>query len=479
MQTKLELYQLVTPLAGLGIWERNLKTGEAYWNSIIRQILEVEEGYLSSLEDTLLFYKNPQLVRDLINRATQTRNPESVETELITAKGNIKHVKIRMQADYESNTCVRMYGTLENITHEISLRQQAEELQQRFFQAFTYAPIGMALVSLTGQWMKVNHSLCNLLGYSEEELLQQTFQVLTHPDDLETDLLQMQQLLANEILTYSMEKRYFHKKGYIIWALLNVSVVRDDAGKPLYFVSQVKDITESRKLLETVKQQNNRLLNFAHIVSHNLRSHTGNIQMLTDMIIGEKDPVEKEELTWMLHKNAGNLLETLSHLNEVVKIHDNGLSNRQNIYLLEELNRVLNILSGSIMAAEAVVNIDIHKNTSLLFDPAYLESILINLVTNAVRYRDPNRPLVLAISATEAVDRTVLQIADNGLGIDLRLHAHKLFGMYKTFHGNEDARGMGLFMVKNQVEAMGGRISAESEPGTGTTFTIEFTKIKI
>jgi len=127
--------------------------------------------------------------------------------------------------------------------------------QKLFFNAFQYAAIGMALIAPTGQWLMVNKALCSLIGYSEEELLSLTFQDITHQDDLNEDLQQIQKMLSGEIDTYQLEKRYIHKDGSIIHILLSVSLVRDCNNVPLYFISQIQNITD-RKILESelVKQ---------------------------------------------------------------------------------------------------------------------------------------------------------------------------------------------------------------------------------
>jgi PAS domain S-box-containing protein len=115
-----------------------------------------------------------------------------------------------------------------------------------FQNAFEHAAIGMALVAPDGKWLRVNRSVCEITGYSEAELLQRSFQDITHPDDLDLDLANVGKMLAGEIDSYQMEKRYLHKNGAIVWALLSVSLVRDNDGKPRFFISQIQDIT-SRK----------------------------------------------------------------------------------------------------------------------------------------------------------------------------------------------------------------------------------------
>ena len=128
------------------------------------------------------------------------------------------------------------------------------ESEDRFHGAFDYAAIGMALVAPNGHWLKVNNALCELLGYSAHELLTLTFQALTYPDDLATDLAYVERMLTGEIDTYQMEKRYLHKRGHLVWGLLSVALVRDARGAPLYFVSQIQDITERKRTQETLQR---------------------------------------------------------------------------------------------------------------------------------------------------------------------------------------------------------------------------------
>ncbi len=142
---------------------------------------------------------------------------------------------------------------------ELAERQQAEEalreIEERFQEAFTYAEIGMALVAPEGRWLQVNSALCKILGYSAPELLATTFQDITHPDDLAIDRDYAHRLLSGELRHYSLEKRYFHKAGQIIWVLLTVSIVRDAEGNPWYFVAQVQDTTDRKQAEQKIREQ--------------------------------------------------------------------------------------------------------------------------------------------------------------------------------------------------------------------------------
>jgi PAS domain S-box-containing protein/diguanylate cyclase (GGDEF)-like protein len=144
-------------------------------------------------------------------------------------------------------------GFMSDITERRRVEAALRESEQRFRKSFDDAAIGMALVGRDGRWLQVNRSLCEMVGYPEEELLEKTFQDITHPDDLEKDLEQVRRLLAGEIRTYQMEKRYFHRDGHVVWILLSVSMVHDEEGEPLYFVSQIQDISERKRAEQKIK----------------------------------------------------------------------------------------------------------------------------------------------------------------------------------------------------------------------------------
>ncbi len=128
--------------------------------------------------------------------------------------------------------------------------ERLREAEERFRLAFEHAPIGIALVSPEGNFTRVNRALCDLLGYSSDELVAKTFQEITHPEDLNLDLENVNQVLAGELRDYEMEKRYIHRDGHIVWVLLSVSLARGADGEPLYFISQIQDITERKQLEE-------------------------------------------------------------------------------------------------------------------------------------------------------------------------------------------------------------------------------------
>ncbi|HEX3974639.1 MAG TPA: PAS domain S-box protein [Solirubrobacteraceae bacterium] len=166
----------------------------------------------------------------------------------------------------ESGNVIGATSIARDVTEQHRLELDLEESEARFRETFDEAPIGIALVGPNGRWLEVNRALCGIVGYTEAEMLERTFQDITHPDDLEADLARLRQVLAGEIPTYQMEKRYFHKDGHAIWAKLSVALVRDERGTPLHCVSHIEDITRA-KAAESALREGRRLLDESQSVA--------------------------------------------------------------------------------------------------------------------------------------------------------------------------------------------------------------------
>jgi signal transduction histidine kinase len=196
--------------------------------------------------------------------------------------------------------------------------------------------------------------------------------------------------------------------------------------------------------------------------------------MLLEFLNNENDENEKNRIVRMLTKASNNLLSTLDNLNEVVKINTNTNISRERINLKKSFESVHENLVALFETNNVVFKNHIPSKLNVYGIPAYVESIILNLLTNAVKYKHPNKNPKITVTAKKEGNKIVFSVEDNGIGIDLNKNGDKLFGMYKTFHNNDDARGIGLYITKNQIEAMGGSIIACSELNIGTTFKVYF-----
>lgn len=242
-------------------------------------------------------------------------------------------------------------------------------------------------------------------------------------------------------------------------------------------ISQIKKIeNEIRLVLEITNDQNEKLKNFAHIVSHNLRSHAGGISQLLDMLEIDNPQIYGNELIQYMRSASNNLSTTIKNLTEVIQINLSSNENNHHISIKPIINQNLTSLISfaNQNKVELINEVEIDHQVKAI--PAYLDSIIMNFVTNAIKYSSKERKSFLKITAETIENYVVIIFKDNGLGIDLKKHGDNLFGMYQTFHNHEDSRGVGLFITKNQVDAMGGKIEVESQVNIGTTFKVYLPK---
>ncbi|WP_373057349.1 PAS domain-containing protein [Zunongwangia sp. H14] len=226
--------------------------------------------------------------------------------------------------------------------------------------------------------------------------------------------------------------------------------------------------------LDIIATQNSRLFNFAHIVSHNLRSHSSNLSLIVELLKEARTDADKLELLANVEYVSENLDAAIAHLNEVVSVQTSLHKERVKVNFNEALEFVLASISSLINRENAKIVAEFHNLKEILYIPEYLESILLNLVSNAIKYKKQGRKPIIFIQSYTDNGKEFLEVSDNGMGIDLDQHGDSMFGMYKTFHGNPEAKGIGLFITKNQVEALGGTISVTSTVDVGTTFKIKF-----
>lgn len=256
-------------------------------------------------------------------------------------------------------------------------------------------------------------------------------------------------------------------------------------GEVVGFFVHVADVTPlklmEKELIassERINEQNKWLLNFSNIVSHNLKSYSNNLASILDLLSVADSEDEKNKMFGFLKRISEGFSSTVNHLNEIARSQNLAKLTPVRINLHEYIEKSRETLLVQIESTNAVIRNNVDKEIEILANPAYMDSILLNLLTNAIKYRQPGKPPIIELSSAREAGKIILKIKDNGKGINLEKYGKDLFGMYKTFHGNPDAEGIGLFITKYQVETMGAHIEVESKENVGTTFTLSFDSIK-
>lgn len=197
--------------------------------------------------------------------------------------------------------------------------------------------------------------------------------------------------------------------------------------------------------------------------------------MLVDYVEQSEDAIEQKEVLSKIKPVVNHLMEVFNELVESIQVKQDTEIESDRIDLKDTLDKVLQGFETQIKEYQADIQIDLKEAPIVCFPQKYMDSILTNLISNALKYKSPEKtPKIIIKTVKDVNDSVVLSISDNGLGIDLELHKDQIFKIRKTFHRHPDAKGFGLFMTKTQVEAMNGRIWAESKPDHGSTFYVEF-----
>ncbi len=223
-----------------------------------------------------------------------------------------------------------------------------------------------------------------------------------------------------------------------------------------------------------LESKNTQLVDFCSIVSHNLRAPLVNIAMLVDYVEQCEDEDEKEMAFSKIKPVVAHLNDVFSELVESIQVQQDTDIESEKINLEQCLNKVIKGFESQIDAYGADIQIEFDSAPEIYYPQKYIDSIFTNLISNSLKYKSPKRKPVIKIKTKRVNENIILSVTDNGLGIDLIMHKDRIFKIRKVFHKHPEAKGFGLFLIKTQVETMGGRIWVESIPDKGSTFFVEF-----
>lgn len=363
---------------------------------------------------------------------------------------------------------------LEDSARTLREQQQALRTSEEMFRtAMDHAPIGKALVLPSGRFMKVNPALCRLLGYSEQELTANDFQSITHPDDLERDLALLRRLLAGEMSSYEIEKRYYHKNGQLIWALLSVSLVRRESGEVDYLIVQIHDITE-RKEMERMKNE------FISVVSHELRTPLTSIRGSLGLVLGVRAQELSTKVKSLIEIAYNNCERLVLLINDILDI-DKIASGHMRFDFRNEPLAALTLQAvqeNEAYARRFDVNIElqpIDPRILVRLDAARYLQVLSNLLSNAAKFSPQGERI--QVRAELVGEHVRISVEDHGSGIPEEFRP-RIFGKFSQADASSTRQkggtGLGLHITKQLVERMDGRVGFDSEVGKGTTFWVEF-----
>lgn len=445
-------------------------------------------------------------------------DPDIIDEQMMHAQNNDKNHFIFKHRLADGRVCdVDVYSgvidyqdeeVLYSIVHDRTAQNRTlvklRDSEELFRLIFEQSPLGACLMTLDFSPLTLNNALCNILGYSKNELLKKRFTEFTHPDDLDMDMELRKQLVAGMIDDYNIEKRYIHLNGEIVWANVNVSAIKDQDNRLVKILVMVEDITRQKQIEKLFLKRTDKLDSIRQILDLKLEDNE-EVEFRLKRLIKELK-MSNQELERFAYVSSHDLKEPLrmiiSFLQLLKSRYYNSLDQDANDFIdfavegaqrmdmmindLLQFSRVGNEREFKYLDCEIVVRNTISNLGQLIEnnDATVIQSVLPkiyaneelmtqlfqNLIGNAIKYRRDVKPHI-QINSIEEENNHMFSVSDNGIGIEEQ-HLDRIFTVFQRLHSREEyeGTGIGLAISKKIVEQHNGKIWAESEPGVGTTF---------
>ncbi len=476
-----ELLDEASKFARIGSFEIDCERDTMYWSPVTKEIHEVDLDYVPTIEKGIFFYKEGEsrdAMFEAYTKALEENISYDLEVQIVSAKGKELWVRKIGRPTFVNGKCVRINGSFQDITN--IKNSQLEAIRASEEKEIILESIGDAFFTVDKDWIVTywNQHAEKLLECNKNVIIGRSLWEV-FPNDVNTKFYTCYHKAVREQSIEDFEE-YFEKVNR--W--FDVTAYPSKGGLSVYF----RDVTERKEselqiiqlnkdlkaYTDELVTANKGLEQFSYIISHNLRAPVANIIGLGDLLKEDYPSPVKENFQKELLSNVKRLDTIIRDLNDIVQVKVD-ISEKKEPVNLQELVETIKSGIGQVMEKEKVeILTDFSEVSSLNSIRTYLHSVFSNLIFNSIKYRKPNVSPVIKITSELKGGNAIISFKDNGMGIDLSKKGDQIFGLYKRFHNHVEGKGMGLFMVKTQVELMGGKIEVSSKEDIGTEFTIEF-----
>jgi len=490
IQEAKERYDIVAKATSDTVWDWKIIDNEFSWNKGIQGVY----GYKKEdIENTSKWWFDRIHPEDSIRMSVKlysfleqkTQNWQD-EYRFKCKDGSYKYVLDRgfLVID-DKGTPTRMIGAMQDITK----KKEEEERLKLMETVITNTKDAVVITDSDISEFEIpkivfaNQAFTRMSGFDYDDVLGKSLKVFIGVESNDSEFKKFTASLKAK-QECEIETVSYKKNNEEYWVRFSMVPVFNSEKEHTHWISIQRDVTEQKnqekekeQLINELTQNNKDLRQFSYITSHNLRAPLSNLIGLLKLTNDIYIP--NEELKLIIDgfsKSTYLLNETISDLGRVVIIRDNPSIEKQHISIEESFNNVIEQINILVNNNNPEIIVNNNNNLSIYSNKAYFESILLNLLTNSIKYKSTERELTITISIFDRTHFTELIFEDNGIGIDLNKYSDKLFGLYQRFHNYPDSKGLGLYLVKSQIESMGGEIRVESEVNKGTKFIIKFKK---
>lgn len=482
---------LATKSAKLGIWDRDLENDSIFWDEGMYELYRItpnefktiNEAWIARLheEDRTKILTEMQLN---LSKNNEFNSEFNSEFRIVWNDSSIRYIRTTGLIERVDGKPKRIIGVSWDVTAEKEKVRHLKLLESVIVHTKDSIVITEAepFDEPGPRIIFVNPAFEKMTGYTSDEVIGLTPRLLQNKDTDRKELDKLR-IALNKWEPCEVTVSNSRKNGEKFWLNMQITPIVNENEDFTHFIAVERDVTkqkeaeeEREKLLKELVANNLDLRQFTYITSHNLRAPLTNLVSICDIIQTETvtDAFTKE-LIEGFKTSTYHLNETLNDLIEVLIIKENRSKHKDQLTFEEIFKKITESLSISLQEQRVIINADFTDAPSVFFANEYLESVFLNLLTNSIKYRHPDRdPIITIKTSIEPNGDTKLTFADNGIGINMAFAKDKIFGLYKRFHDNADSKGIGLYLINSQITTLGGKIEVESEVNFGTTFTITF-----
>ena len=471
-------------IAKIGSWEYIVDSNQINLSPIVKSIFKLKDHQSLNLDDAICLYKEGPSrtnIKKVIKEAMEFGIPWNQNMQMSSVNGKELWVNTIGRPKFANGKCTRIIGTIQDITEKMIFPETPSQnslLEKELF--FSNSPSPMLVIDFSsGNILSVNDALTDLTRIPRQNLLNKTykeFNVLPVNRVKTTILKQLKEKGSFKPFEFNFS---FNKSLKLRLRVTGRAISNLD--QKTIVICSITDVSSSyrkkihlKQLLKESNEHVGEMVNFAHMVAHNLKAHATNFSLLFDFLSVEADEREREKMISILRQGNMSLSDTILGLREIVAIRENISIAKEHLALEESIYRTEQGLSGMIRQNKVKLINEIPENLKVFAIRPFLDNVLLNVISNAIKFRNGQKKPVIVLNAEVLNTYTVISIEDNGVGIDLTKNANKLFKLYSTVGNNIESRGMGLYLTNYQMKLMKGKIEVQSAIGEGSTFKLFF-----
>jgi PAS domain S-box-containing protein len=484
---KLEkLLEKTNRLAAIGSWEIDVLKGTVYWSDITKEIREVDKDFIPQLEIGISYFKegiDKETISEKVQECIKNGTPWDEELQILTFKGNYKWVRTIGEGEFLNGKCIRIHGSFQDISDRKKVAEELRISQSNLQAVIENTDAAIYSIDTKYRYIAFNNTLYNSVKQNfglDIKIGDNTHRYLEKLDVKEAEKWKKIYSKALKGKTVKFENEFTNDGVYKcysftinpIWTnktIIGLSCFAYD------ITIQKEEQKQKEKMIYDIIQHNRDLEQFSYIVSHNLRAPTANIIGFTEILQNEVfTPQEQKEVLQGLSASVLGLDSIIKDINIILQ-SQREMHKKKEVIVFSKLVEDIVISIGNLIDKKSMhIKTDFSEVDEIYSLRVYMYSIFYNLISNSVKYSKPNQKQLIEIKCINEKGKKILTFKDNGLGFEMKTKSDKVFGLYNRFHSHVEGKGMGLFMVKTQVEALGGKISVVSNINEGTKFTIVF-----